>query len=81
MHNIAIDMNWLPASVLPKRQWPTVKFKPKRAIALEEHEKIIAAERYPERKALYQLCWHLGASQGDISNLKGEDVDWESQTV
>ena len=22
MHNFAIDMNWLPASVLPKRQWP-----------------------------------------------------------
>jgi hypothetical protein len=31
----------------------------------------IAAEVNPERKALYQLCWHLGASQGDIANLKG----------
>ena len=35
----------------------------------------------PERKALYQLCWHLGASQGDIANLKGEDVDWQSSTI
>jgi integrase len=35
----------------------------------------------PERKALYQLCWHLGASQGDIANLKGEDVDWTNGTV
>jgi integrase len=35
----------------------------------------------PERKTLYQLCWHLGASQGDIANLKGEDVDWTSNTV
>ena len=35
----------------------------------------------PERKALYQLCWHLGASQGDIANLKGEDVDWQNNTV
>jgi integrase len=35
----------------------------------------------PERKALYQLCWHLGASQGDIANLKGEDVDWQNGTV
>jgi integrase len=35
----------------------------------------------PERKALYQLCWHLGASQGNIANLKGEDVDWQKQTV
>jgi phospho-N-acetylmuramoyl-pentapeptide-transferase len=29
-----------------------------------------------ERKTLYQLCWHLQASQGDIASLKGEDVDW-----
>ena len=30
---------------------------------------------------LYELCWHLGASQGDIADLKGEDVDWENSTV
>jgi len=76
MHNFAIDMNWLPASVLPKRQWPPVKFKDKRAITLEEHQKIITVERNLERKVFYQLCWHLGASQGDIANLKGEDVDY-----
>jgi integrase len=35
----------------------------------------------PERKALYQLCWHLGASQGDIANLKAKDVDWANGTV
>jgi integrase len=58
-----------------------VKFKDKRAITLEEHQKIIAAEVNPERKTLYQLCWHLGASQGDIANLKGEDVDWTNGTV
>jgi integrase len=27
------------------------------------------------------LCWRLGASQGDIANLKGEDVNWENSTV
>jgi integrase len=74
-------MNWLPWSILPKRQWPKVKFKEKRAITLEEHQRIIAAEVNPERKTLYQLCWHLGASQGDIASLKGEDVDWTSNTV
>ncbi|MEI6197221.1 MAG: tyrosine-type recombinase/integrase [Verrucomicrobiota bacterium] len=81
MHNFALDMNWLPASVIPKRQWPPVRFKEKRAITLAEHQKIIAAERNPERKALYELCWHLGASQGDIAHLKGEDVDWQNGTV
>jgi integrase len=81
VHNFAIDMNWLPATVIPRRQWPAIHYKEKRAITFEEHQKIIAAEVNPERKTLYQLCWHLGASQGDIANLKGEDVDWINNTV
>ena len=80
-HNFALDMNWLPAIVIPRRQWPAIHFKEKRAITLAEHQKIIAAEVNPERKNLYQLCWHLGASQGDIAALKGEDVDWANNTV
>ena len=32
-------------------------------------------------QALYQLCWHLGASQGDVASLAGEDVDWGQGTV
>ena len=81
VHNFAVDMNWLPATVIPRRQWPAIHYKEKRAITLDEHQKIIAAEVNPERKTLYQLCWHLGASQGDIANLKGEDVDWTNNTV
>ena len=81
LHNFCADMGWLPWPLVPKRQWPAVTFKEKRAITLEEHRRIIAAEVNPERKALYQLCWHLGASQGDIASLKGEDVDWEQGTV
>jgi integrase len=53
----------------------------KHAITWEEHQKIIAAEVNPERKAFYQLCWHLGGSQGDIANLDGEDVGWTNNTV
>jgi integrase len=41
----------------------------------------VAAEANPERKVFYQLCWHLGASQGDIASLKGEDIDWADSTV
>jgi integrase len=81
VHNFAVDMNWLPATVIPRRQWPAIHYKEKRAITLEEHQKIIAAEKNPERKVLYQLCWQLGASQGDIARLKGEDVDWTDNTV
>ncbi|HVU27301.1 MAG TPA: tyrosine-type recombinase/integrase [Verrucomicrobiae bacterium] len=81
LHNFCVDMNWLSWPLIPKRQWPAVKFKVKRAITFDEHRKIIAAEKNPERKMLYQLCWHLGASQGDIASLKGEDMDWQDHTV
>src|SRR6478736_1898843 len=36
MHNFAVDMNWLPATVIPRRQWPTIHYKEKRAITLVE---------------------------------------------
>jgi integrase len=80
-HNFALDMSWLPAPVIPRRQWPPVRYGEKRAITLAEHQKIVAAEVNPERKVFYQLCWHLGASQGDIALLKGEDIDWVNSTV
>ena len=81
VHNFAVDMNWLPATVIPRRQWPAIHYKEKRAIKLAEHQQIIAAEVNAERKSFYQLCWHLGASQGDIAALKGEDIDWVNNTV
>ena len=81
LHNFCVDMNWLPWPLIPKRQWPAVRYKDKRAITLDEHQRIIAAEKNPERKTFYQLCWHLGGSQGDIALLKGEDVDWTNTTV
>jgi hypothetical protein len=62
-------MNWLPWPVVPKRQWPAVHYGEKRAITPNEHESIVAREGNPERKAFYQLAWHLGASQTDIALL------------
>jgi integrase len=81
IHNFALDMNWLPRAVIPKRQWPAVRFKDKRAITFDEHVAIVSREKNPERQKFYELCWHLGGSQGDLASLKGEDVDWENRTV
>ena len=58
IHNFALDMNWLPWPVLPKKRWPAVKFKEKRGITWKEHQAIVAREQNPERKAFYQLAWH-----------------------
>ena len=55
LHNFCLDMNWLPWPVIPKRQWPPVRFKEKRAITPEEHALILAAETNPERRRFYEL--------------------------
>jgi hypothetical protein len=74
-------MNWLPWPIIPKRLWPEVRFKERRAITSEEHQLIIEREKNPERRRFYELCWHLGGSQTDIANLKAEDIDWPNQTI
>jgi integrase len=35
----------------------------------------------PERRLFYELCWHLGGSQGDIATLKGENIDWQNSSL
>jgi integrase len=81
LHNFALGMGWLLAPVLPPKQWPEVRHQPKRAITLEEHQKIIAREHNPERRAFYELLWELGGAQGDVAKLCAEDVDWGSRTL
>ena len=81
IHNFALDMNWLPWPVLPKKRWPAVKFKEKRGITLAEHQAIVARELNPERKAFYKLAWHLGAAQSDLAFLAAENVDWENHVI
>src|SRR5580658_7645550 len=81
LHNFCVDMNWLPWPLIPKRQWPAIRFKEKRAITWEEHCRIVEREKNPERKAFYQLAWHLGASQSDLANLQASDIDWQTQII
>jgi integrase len=81
LHNFCLDMNWLPWPLIPKRQWPAIRFKEKRAITWDEHCQIVVREKNPERKAFYQLAWHLGASQSDLAHLQAEDVDWSARII
>lgn len=81
LHNFCVDMNWLPWPLVPKRQWPPVEYKEKRAITLAEHLAIVARETNPERKAFYKLAWYLGASQSDLAFLNAEDVDWRNNVI
>jgi hypothetical protein len=81
LHNYATGMHFLPWPVLPKRLWPAVHHKERRAITLEEHQRIIERERNPEIRAYYQFLWHLGGSQTDIAQLTAEDIDWKDHTI
>lgn len=81
LHNFCVDMNWLPWPLIPKRQWPTVRFKEKRAITADEHARIVAREQNPQRRAFYELAWHLGASQSDLACLEAENADWEQHVI
>ncbi len=76
LHNYCLDMGWLPWPIIPKRQWPPNRYRDKRAIRFDEHFAIIDREPNPERRAFYELCWHLGGAQGDIASLAADDIDW-----
>ncbi len=81
VHNFALDMGWLPWPVIPKKHWPRIKFREKRAITAEEHEAILNRQTNPVWRAFYQLCWLLGASQSDVAFLAAEDVDWKMRVI
>ena len=81
LHNFCLGMNWLPWPIIPKRQWPEVRYKEKRAITLKDHQSIITWETNTERRAFYEVAWHIGALQSDIAFLEAENVDWENKII
>jgi integrase len=81
LHNFCLDMSWLPWPLIPKRQWPPVRYKPKRAITRQEHEAIVAREPNSETRSFYELAWFVGGSQSDLATLLAEDICWETRTI
>src|SRR6266568_2655588 len=79
LHNFCLAMNWLPWPLIPKRLWPEIQFRPKRAITWEEHQRIVGREQNAERRDFYELCWQLGGSQSDMANLEAEQIDWKNR--
>jgi integrase len=76
LQNHCLDMGWLPVPILPRKKFPKIKHKEKRAITWDEHSRIIAREGNPERRDFYELCWHFGGSQSDVASLHAEDFDY-----
>src|SRR5437667_7126430 len=76
LHNLALDLGWLPWPVLAKRAWPKIRSQSKRAITAEEHAAVIASEKNRERRAYYELLNETGAAQTDAATLTAENIDW-----
>jgi integrase len=81
LQNFTLDLNWLPRPIIPRRQWPKVRFRDRRAITRSEHEKIVAADPNAERRVFYEVAWHLGASQTDIALLTSDNIDWQARVI
>jgi integrase len=78
LHNLALDLGWLPWPILAKRAWPKIRSKSKRAITAQEHAAVVASEKNAERRAYYELLYETGAAQTDAANLTAEDIDWQN---
>jgi integrase len=78
LHNLALDLGWLPWPILAKRAWPKIHSQSKRAITAEEHEAVIVSEKNAERRTYYELLYETGAAQTDAANLTTEDIDWQN---
>lgn len=81
LHNYALAMNWRLSPVVGKPAWPKIRYKEQRAITKAEHEAIVEREQNPERKAFYEMLWHIGGSQSDIANLEAEDFNLSESTM
>ena len=81
LHNLAVNLGWLAWPILAKKAWPKIIKSRRRAVTAGEHERIVAAERNPERRAFYELLWETGCSQTDAANLRAEDIDWSKRVL
>lgn len=81
LHNLALGLGWLPFPIVPLKLWPKPKFRDKRAITRVEHERILEAEKNPERNLFYQLLWEIGAAQSDAATLRAEQIEWNGRIL
>jgi hypothetical protein len=81
LHSFALGMGWLPWPIIAYKQWPRLRFKPRRAITADEAQRLLNIEKHTEWKAFLQLLWHVGAAQVDLAALTHENIDWSNRTI
>lgn len=80
MHNDAVGMGWIPSPILPRKLWPKMQKKNKRAITEGEHIMLMSAAD-EEWRLYFQLLWFIGAAQTDAGNLTDANIDWQSRVL
>ncbi len=70
----AENLGWLRWMIMAPAAWPKPQKTNKRGVTAEEHARIIAAEKNPERRAYYEMLWVTGGSQLDVALLRRENV-------
>jgi len=80
LHNDALGMGWIPAPILPRKLWPKMTKKAKRAITEEEHITLMGAVD-DEWRLYFQLLWFIGAAQTDAANLTDANIDWNLRVL
>ena len=75
MHNRALDLGWLLTPVLARKLWPKLRTKKTKAITLEQHNRLVAAEKDDEFRHYLQMLWEMGGAQTDTARLRRDNVD------
>ena len=76
LQNDALGMGWLPAPVLPKKRWPKMPKKPRRAITLAEHQLMVESVSDKE--------WVTIPKRGSISTARefvGKNIEWLERQI
>ena len=80
LHNDALGMGWIPSPILPRKLWPKMTKKQKRAITESEHITLMNAVN-DEWRLYFQLLWFIGAAQTDAANLNDANIDWQKRVL
>jgi integrase len=81
LHSFALGMGWLPWPIISYKQWPRIRFQPRRAITADEAMQLVTTEKNPECRAFLQLLWHIGAAQVDMAAMTADNIDWPNKTI
>jgi len=81
LHNRALDLGWLLHPALSRKAWPKLKYRKRRGIIDDEHQRILAVTERQDFRLFLELLWETGGSQTDIASLRAEDVDWQNRRI